>query len=502
MRPEDFDKGYLLLELSPAGDALWHAAYQEFAAGAEVGHGGRREPGAAGAAGGAGSSEDAGDGVWYPRWFWPSFAVPGTLVLVLLFLVPFYVDPLGGVRAAGPDLRERRSPSGTRCTGTPRRSVFVLNQTFLIGGIYRPAMIRTLLYVAIATGDLRLLIGYPVAYYIARYGGRYKALLLVALIAPFWIAYLMRMLAWVNLLQDDGLVNQALQGLGLIDQPDRSGWTGQPITVILGLVYGYIPYMILPLFGGARPDRRLAARGGPRPGSQPVRRTFLRVTLPLSKQAILAGTIIVILPMFGDYYTHDLLSASPRTSMVGNLIDEAHQQPLRGAGGLAGGRADAAAAAPDALLPATPRAVQSRRPDERGRHRARGGRVQAERAGAPPLRRPVPRRGSPNPWGKPRSWSSFTAAVPAVVAGAGGARRAVLVQHRPVAERRGRASRSAGTAATRSSVVHDPTLRGALTQSLKLSLLTMLIAVPLGVAFAIGVDRWRGRRIGHRANFG
>jgi spermidine/putrescine transport system permease protein len=165
-----------------------------------------------------------------------------------------------------------------------------------------------------------------VAYFIARHGGRYRTALLLALIAPFWISYLMRMLAWVNLLQDDGLVNKGLMFLHLIGAP-RHWLEGQGLTVVLGLAYGYIPYMILPLYGALdRIDRSLleAARDL---GASPSR-TFFRVTLPMSKQAILAGAVIVTLPMFGDYYTNDLLSASPKTSMVGNLIDHAINSPF------------------------------------------------------------------------------------------------------------------------------------------------------------------------------
>ena len=136
----------------------------------------------------------------------------------------------------------------------------------------------------------------------------------------------MRMLAWVNLLQDDGLVNKTLESLHLIGSPVHF-LAGQGLTVILGLVYGYIPYMILPLYGALdRIDRSLleAARDL---GASPLR-AFTGVTLPLSKQAILAGSIIVTLPMFGDYYTNDILSASPRTTMVGNLIDHSLNSPF------------------------------------------------------------------------------------------------------------------------------------------------------------------------------
>ena len=166
------------------------------------------------------------------------------------------------------------------------------------------------------------------SYYVARYAGRRKGVLLVLLIAPFWISYMMRMLAWVNLLQSDGLVNKAVTSVHLVGRPvDWLG--GSPTTVILGLVYGYIPYMILPLFAGLdRIDPSLLEASRDLGASK--LRTFLRVTLPLSRQAILAGLVIVTLPMFGDYFTNDLLSGTPRTSMVGNLIDDAVSTPGQG----------------------------------------------------------------------------------------------------------------------------------------------------------------------------
>jgi spermidine/putrescine transport system permease protein len=182
-----------------------------------------------------------------------------------------------------------------------------------------------------AASALCLAIGYPVAWFVARYGGRRKALLLVLLIAPFWISYMMRLLAWVNLLATDGLVNRGLTGAGLLARP--FGWLdGQPVTVVSGLVYGYVPYMILVLFAALdRVDPRLleAARDL---GAGRVR-SFLRVALPLSRHAILTGLIVVALPMSGDYFTNDLLSGSPRTAMSGNLINDAVATPGQGGRG-------------------------------------------------------------------------------------------------------------------------------------------------------------------------
>jgi ABC-type spermidine/putrescine transport system permease subunit I len=188
----------------------------------------------------------------------------------------------------------------------------------LFGGQLGVIMVRTVLFVAIAS-VVCLLVGYPVAYYVARRSGRWKILLLALILAPFWINYIMRMFAWQSLLEIDGYVNDILLGLGLLDQP--TNWlAGRPETVILGLVYGYIPYFILPLYAALdRIDKSLleAARDL---GASPFW-TFVRVTLPLSKNGILAGLVIIMLPMFGDYYTPDLMGFSRAPiRMVGNEI--------------------------------------------------------------------------------------------------------------------------------------------------------------------------------------
>jgi spermidine/putrescine transport system permease protein len=191
-------------------------------------------------------------------------------------------------------------------------------------GFFGPALLRTVVYVGVAS-LLCLVIAYPVAYYTARFAGRWRGVLLAALIAPFWISYMMRMLAWVNLLQSDGLVNRTLSMGGLFDV--HVDWlNGRPTTVILGLVYGYVPYMILPLFAGL--DRIPAATlEAARDLGASRFETFRRVTWPLSRQAVVVSVLITTLPMLGDYFTNDLLSASPETSMIGNLINNSVLTP-------------------------------------------------------------------------------------------------------------------------------------------------------------------------------
>jgi ABC-type spermidine/putrescine transport system permease subunit I len=263
-------------------------------------------------------------GAWFPRWFWPAFAAPAALWLLALFVLPFYVI----LSIAFGDLDPiflTPIPVYNPVAWDPTAFGALLGDIFTSGSIYQAAFARTLAYVLIATG-LWLAIGYPVAYFIARHAGRWKAVFLVLAIAPFWISYMMRMLAWINLLRPEGLVNRALQTLGLIDAP-VSWLNGRPITVILGLTYGYIPFMILPLFGALDRIAGPTLEASRDLGAGQVS-TFVRVTLPLSRQAILAGCVIVTLPMFGDYFTTTLLAATRDTSMVGNLIVTSIQSSL------------------------------------------------------------------------------------------------------------------------------------------------------------------------------
>jgi spermidine/putrescine transport system permease protein len=246
--------------------------------------------------------------------------------LLVLFVLPFYA--VIAIAFGTFNIIFRTPVPIWNPVGWDRANFYaVLHEIFGQGAFMGPAFVRTFVYVAVAT-VLCIVIGYPVAYYVARYGGKRKGLLLILLIMPFWISYMMRMLAWVNLLGSPGIVNDVLTFLRVIPHPIN--WlTGQPVTVVLGLVYGYIPYMVLPLFAGLdriEPSLLEAARDL---GAGRVR-TFLRVTLPLSKQALLAGMVIVMLPMFGDYFTNNLLSASPSTTMIGNLIDDQVETPGQG----------------------------------------------------------------------------------------------------------------------------------------------------------------------------
>jgi ABC-type spermidine/putrescine transport system permease subunit I len=252
----------------------------------------------------------------YRRWLWPGFAFPGLLWLVVLFVVPFYVvvaiafgtvDPV----LAGP------VPLWNPLEWNVGWIVEVLDR-LAPGGTFFGVAIRTIAYVGISLA-LCLLIGYPVAYYIARYAGRLKVVLLVLLILPLWISYFMRMLAWVNLLSPNGYVNRFLMFTHVLSEP-RDWLGGRASTVILALVYGYIPYLILPLFAALDRIDRSHLEAARDLGASPWS-TFWHVTLPLSKLGILGGAVLITLPMFGDYYTPDIVSGAPQTSLIGNQID-------------------------------------------------------------------------------------------------------------------------------------------------------------------------------------
>jgi len=248
---------------------------------------------------------------------WPGLALPGVAWLLLFFLLPFYVILCVAFGTVDPIFLNPQ-PAWNPLDWDPSAFQFVFDGLFSAGGAFEVVFVRTFVYVVFAVG-LSLAIAYPVAYYVARHGGRHKGLLLLGLVAPFFISYLMRMLSWINLLQDDGWVNRVLLWAHVIDAP-RTWLDGRASSVILGLVYGYVPFLILPLYAFLdRIDRSLleAARDL---GASP-RQAFRLVTLPLSMPAVLTGCVIIALPMFGDYYTPDLLSGSPRTSLIGNEIN-------------------------------------------------------------------------------------------------------------------------------------------------------------------------------------
>jgi spermidine/putrescine transport system permease protein len=253
---------------------------------------------------------------------WAALAAPGIGWLLLFFLAPLYVV-LAIVFGRVDPLFRTAVPVWNPLQWNSDQFLYVISRIGP-GGVYLSALLRTVLYVGVAS-ILCLAIAFPVAYYVSRLAGSRKGLLIALLIAPFWISYMMRMLAWVNLLQNDGLFNRVL-GLGGLLTVQVDWLTGQPVVVILGLVYGYVPYMILPLYAGLDRLSQPMLEASRDLGANRVS-SFLRVTLPLCRPTILAAVLLTCLPMLGDYFTNDLLSASPKTAMVGNLINDSVQAP-------------------------------------------------------------------------------------------------------------------------------------------------------------------------------
>jgi ABC-type spermidine/putrescine transport system permease subunit I len=246
--------------------------------------------------------------------YWRGFALPGVAWLCLFVVVPAYA--VLAMAMGRVNLLLVPIPAWSPATWNPGWVSKAFSGA-LPGGEYWPAVRNTLVYVTASLG-LCFAIGYPVAYYVARHAKRTKTLLVVLLVIPFWVSYLLRMLAWIGLLSTDGYVNKLLIDIGIAHPPN---WlNGNAYSVILALVYGYIPYFILPVFAGLDRIDRSQIEAARDLGATPFQ-AFMRVTLPLSRPSILAGAALVVLPMFGDYYTNDLISASPRTNMLGNEIN-------------------------------------------------------------------------------------------------------------------------------------------------------------------------------------
>ena len=243
--------------------------------------------------------------------------LPVIVWIALFFLVPFYVVLCVAFGTVDPVFRTP-VPIWNPLEWQFTQVQVVWDRLFGPDNFYLPSVLRTLMYVAIAVVSC-LIIAFPVAYFTARYAGRRRGLVLALLIAPFWISYMMRMLAWINLLQPDGLVNTIITLGGAL--PIDVNWlSGNPFTVVMGLIYGYVPYMILPLFVALdriSPSLLEAGRDLGAGGFD----LFRRVILPMSLPGVLAGTLLIALPMMGDYFTSDMLSKSPSTSMIGNLIN-------------------------------------------------------------------------------------------------------------------------------------------------------------------------------------
>jgi spermidine/putrescine transport system permease protein len=233
--------------------------------------------------------------------FAAAFLVPGGLWLVALFVVP-----LGFLLAI--------SFGTTDDLGQAIYAWHPENYTRVFDPAFVPVLLRSVGF-ALATVGICLLIGYPVAYYIAIFGGRWKNVLLAMVVLPFFVNYLVRTYAWIAMLGDDGLVNGVVGG-GL-------RFLNTPYAVTGGLVYGFLAFMILPIYASLdRMDPSLIEAGKDLYGGP--WQTFRNVTWPHTMQGVLAGSVLVFLPAVGDFVSASLLGG-PDEIMVGNLIQQQFQ---------------------------------------------------------------------------------------------------------------------------------------------------------------------------------
>jgi spermidine/putrescine transport system permease protein len=244
--------------------------------------------------------------------------LPGAIWLLVFFVVPLY-------SLVATSLYD---PTGSVIDGYTMTWHFD-NYVSALQDFWQP-LLRSLVYSGIATA-LCLAIGYPLAYAIAFKAGRWKNLMLVLVIAPFFTSFLIRTLSWKLILSDNGVIVSTLQWLHILGADGRL--LNTPVAVITGLTYNFLPFMVLPLYASLEKiDHRLIEAAGDLYAS-PIR-GFAKVTFPLSLPGVVAGTLLTFIPAAGDYINAKLLG-SPNERMVGNVIQnlftDANDYPAAGA---------------------------------------------------------------------------------------------------------------------------------------------------------------------------
>lgn len=226
----------------------------------------------------------------------------------MIWLVGFFLIPLLYLFAVS---FAKRSPYGT-----VQWVLNLSNYSRSFQPLYLEIYWRSL-WMAVLTTALCALLAYPVAYAIAlRTPQRWKSALLLLVVIPFWTSFLIRTYAWMVILRTEGVVNNALLALHFIHEPLRLLYT--PFAVFIGLVYGELPFMILPLYTVLQKIDPALLEAAQDLGACRTR-TFLKITLPLSTSGLVAGSVLVFIPSIGSFITPDLLGGA-RTMMVGNLI--------------------------------------------------------------------------------------------------------------------------------------------------------------------------------------
>ena len=229
-----------------------------------------------------------------------AFVLPGVAWLAVFFLAPLVIILVVslGTRDAGGHIT-LANPGFQNYLQATRPEYF-------------PAFLNSMRYSAITT-VLSIAIGYPIAYWISRYGGRRKVLLLILVMLPFWTSYLIRTYAWMIILRDNGVLNAALQAIGLTSEPIPL--LNTDFSVVLGMTYGFLPFAILPMYVSIdRLDEDLVAAARDLYASGAA--AFRYVTLPLTMPGIIAAAILTFIPAIGDYVTPDLLGGAQTTTIA------------------------------------------------------------------------------------------------------------------------------------------------------------------------------------------
>ncbi len=238
------------------------------------------------------------------------------LWLLLFFLVPFAIVlkiSFSDAQIAMPPYQPLLSWIGEKVLQV---KLNFGNYAFLVeDNLYWKAYLNSIFVAGVAT-LLCLLIGYPMAYAIARSPASTRNVLLLLVILPFWTSFLLRVYAWIGLLKNNGLINNALMALGLIDQPIQMLQTD--FAVYVGIVYSYLPFMILPLYANLEKMDLTLLEAAADLGSRPWE-AFLKVTLPLSVPGIVAGCLLVFIPAVGEFVIPALLG-DPGMLMIGKVL--------------------------------------------------------------------------------------------------------------------------------------------------------------------------------------
>ncbi|HSE79799.1 MAG TPA: ABC transporter permease subunit [Alphaproteobacteria bacterium] len=245
----------------------------------------------------------------------------GTLVVPYLWLLLFFLTPLAIVLLISLSRASDASPPYEPAIAIAESGTIALRATLdsyrlLIGDDLYGAALLNSLRIALAATFIALSIGYPMAYAIARAPERWRVLLVLLVILPFWTSFLIRVYAWMALLRPTGLVNGALIALGAVSEP--LSLINNEFSLHLGIVYSYLPFMVLPIYATlTRLDWTLLEAAADL-GCRPVR-AFFTVTLPLSMPGVVAGCLLVFIPASGEFVIPDLLGG-PGTPMIGRVL--------------------------------------------------------------------------------------------------------------------------------------------------------------------------------------